>query len=261
MIDYQNVDFSSHFAERRISLANKVIGEKNVKKIFALTLYLNGASRNSISKSLGISYDTFKSFTDRIEREGLLALFDRRRKYEALPEIKEKAILEIGNIQAYFQDEYLYIKSESAGNLFKISSQNSMQIKTILLTLCDHKLISKETVSELLDYSPDYIQRLNRKLQNDDVSLFVDQRQGQQKKLVCEPEILTELYQQFIANLTTGRSVSSQTISENLKDRCNIDLPSRTIRYHLEKSGLSKLKKTLPGLLADLKKTPKNGPQ
>ena len=257
MIDYHNLNFSYHYSDQRISLANKVIGEKNVKKIFALSLYLNGASRNSIANSLGISYDTFKSFTDRIEREGLSALFDRRKKHQALPKIEEKAVLQKQKIQAYFQDDYLYINLESSDNLFKISSNNSMQIKTILLTFLDNKLISRKTVSELLDYSPAHIQRLDQKLQNDDVSLFIDQRQGQQKNYKCDPEILTELFQQFIANLTTGRSVSSQKISEDLKERCNISLPSRTIRYHLEKSGLSKIKKTLPGLLDHLKKNPK----
>lgn len=257
MIDCRSLDFSSHYSDQRISLANKVIGEKNVKKIFALILYLNGASRNSIAKSLGISYDTFKSFTDRIEREGLSALFDRRKKYQALPKIKENDVLEIQKIKVCFQDDYLYINLESGGNLFKIPSNNSMQIKTMLLTLFDNKLISRKTVSELLDYSPAHIQRLNQKLQNDDIRLFIDQRQGQRKNYICDPEILNEMFQQFIANLTTGRSVSSQTISENLKERCNIDLPSRTIRYHLEKSGLSKIKKTLPGLLDRLKKTPK----
>lgn len=257
MIDYRNINFSSHYADQRISLANKVIGEKNVTKLFALTLYLNGAARNSIAKSLGISYDTFKSFTDRIEREGISALFDRRKKHQALPEIKQKALPEIQKIQAYFQDDYLYINLESGANLVKISSNNSIQIKTTLLTLLDNKLISTKTVSELLDYSPAHIQRLNQKLQNDDVSLFIDQRQGQQKKYRCNPEILTEMFQQFIANLTTGRSVSSQKISETLKQRCNIDLPARTIRYQLEKSGLSKIKKTLPELLDHLKKNSK----
>lgn len=257
MIDCRNFDFSPHYSNQRISLANTVIGEKNVKKIFALILYLNGASRNSIAQSLGISYDTFKSFTDRFEREGLLTLFDRRKKHQALPEIKEKPVLEIQKVQAYFQDDYLYINFKSGGNFFKISSDNSMQIKTMLLTLLDNKLISRKPVSELLGYSPAHIQRLNQKLQNDDVSLFIDQRQGQKKNYLCDPETLTEIFQQFIANLTTGRSVSSQKISENLKERCNIDLPSRTIRYHLEKSGLSKIKKTLPGLLEHLKKTPK----
>jgi hypothetical protein len=108
-----------------------------------------------------------------------------------------------------------------------------------------------------LGYSAIHIQRLHQKLQNDDATLFSDQRKGQQKNYKCEPEILTEVIQQYIANLTSGRSVSSEKISEDLKERCNIDLPSRTIRHHLNKSGLSRIKKTLPDLLERLKKTSK----
>ncbi|MCK4313074.1 MAG: helix-turn-helix domain-containing protein, partial [Candidatus Cloacimonetes bacterium] len=216
-----------------------------------------GTSRKTAAESLEISYDTFKSFTERIEQDGLSALLDRRIRHQAFPEIKENTVQEIQKVQVKSQDDYLYINLESGSNLFKIPSNNSIQVKTILLTLLDNKLIASNTVSELLDYSPSHIQRLHQKLQNNDVGLFIDQRQGQQKNLVFNPEIQTQVFQQFIANLVTGRSVSSQELSENLKDRCNIDLPSRTIRYHLEKSRLSKIKKTLPGLLESLKKTPK----
>jgi hypothetical protein len=108
-----------------------------------------------------------------------------------------------------------------------------------------------------LDYTPVHIQRLNQKLNNNDVGLFIDQRQGQQKNYIFKPEIQTEMLQQYIANLITGRSVSSQILSANLKERCDIELSSRTIRYHLNKSGLSKIKKTLPQFIESLKKTPK----
>lgn len=257
MIDCHNLQFSDYYSKQRITLAYKIIGEKTVKKIIAFTLYLFGASRKTVAESLEISYDTFKSFTERIENEGLSALFDRRIKYQPLPEIKERTVQKIQKVQVNFQDDYLYINLESGSNLFKIPANNSIQVKTILLILLDNKFITRNTVSELLDYSPSHIQRLHQKLQNNDVGLFIDQRQGQQKNLVANPEIQTELFQQYVANLVTGRSISSQTLSENLKERCNIDLPSRTIRYHLEKSRLSKMKKTLPGLVESLKKNSK----
>lgn len=257
MIDCHNLKFSDYYSKQRITLACKIIGEKTVKKIIAFTLYLFGASRKAVAESLDIPYDTFKSLTERIEQEGLSALVDRRIKNLPLLEIKETNVQVIQKVQVDVQDDYLYINLESGSNLFKIPSNNSIQVKTILLTLLDNKLIASNTVSELLDYSPSHIHRLNQKLQNNDVGLFTDQRQGQQKNLVVNPEIQTELFQQYVANLVTGRSVSSQELSENLKERCNIDLPSRTIRYHLEKSGLSKIKKTLPRLVEFLKKNSK----
>jgi len=257
MIDCHNLKFSDYYSNQRIALANKIIGEKTVNKIIAFTLYLLGASRKTVAQSIDISYDTFKSLTERVEKEGLSALQDRRIKYQPLLEIKERTVQEIQKVKVNFQDDYLYINLESGSNLFKIPSSNSIQVKTILLTLLDNKLIARNTVSELLAYSPAHIKRLHQKLQNNDVGLFIDQRQGQQKNLLFNPEIQTEMFQQFIANLVTGRSVSSQELSENLKERCNIDLSSRTIRYHLGKSGLSKIIKTLPGLVESLKKNSK----
>ena len=257
MIDCQNINFSDYYSRQRIALASKIIGEKTVKKIIAYALYLFGASRKTIAESLAISYDTFKSFTERIEKEGLSAILDRRIKYQQLPEIKERTVREIQKVQVTFQDDYLYVNLESGSNLFQIPATNSIQVKTILLTLLDNKLITMNTASKLLDYSPSHIQRLHQKLQNNDAGLFLDRRQGQQKNLVFNPEIQTEVFQQYIANLASGRSVSSQKLSKLLKERCNIDLPSRTIRYHLEKSGLSKIKKTFPELLESLKKNSK----
>jgi biotin operon repressor len=257
MIDCQNLKFSDYYSKQRLSLAYKIIGEKNVKKIIAFTLYLFGAGRKAVTDSVEIPYDTFKSFTERIEQEGLPAFFDRRIKHLPLLETKTTSTQEIKNIQVNIQDNYYFFNLESGCNLLKIPINNSMQVKTILLTLLDNNLISRNTVAELLDYSPVHIQRLNQKLKNNDVSLFIDQRQGQQKQHVFSPEIQTELFQQYISHLVTGRNVASRILSEALKQRCNIDLPARTIRYHLEKSGLTKIKRTLPELLESLKKNSK----
>ena len=245
MTNCHNLKFSDHYSNQRINLFSKVIGEKTVKKIIAFALYLLGASRNSVAEFFEIPYDTFKSFTERIEQRGLSAIFDRRAKRQIFPENKQRTDQTIQKVMVNFQDNYLYINLESGSNLFKIPSDNSIQIKTILLTLLDNKLISRNTVSELLDYTPAHIQRLHQKLQHNDVGLFIDQRQGQQKNYLFNPEIQTEMLQQYIANLVTGRSVSSQILAENLKER-----------YHLNKSGLSNIKKTLPQFIESLKKTP-----
>ena len=256
MIDCHNFKFSNLYSKQRIILINKIIGEKTVRKIIAFTLYLLGASRNKIAESLGFSYDTFKSLTERIEQEGLSALLDRRAIHQYFPKIKTQTDQRIQRVTAGFQDNYLYINLESGSNLLRMPADNSMQIKMILLTLFDNKLISRNTVSELLNFSSTHVQRLHQKLQNNDIGLFVDQRQGQQKNYIFNSEIQAEMVQQYIANLITGRSVSSQTLSENLKERCSLELSPRTIRHHLEKSGLTKIKKSLPVFLKSLKKTP-----
>lgn len=257
MISCQNLKFSDFYSSRRISAANKIIGEKTVKNIIGYALYLLGVSRKSVSESLSISYDTFKSHTERIDTEGLSALVDRRIKPVSLPETKRQFAEDVQKVRAYFQDDYLFVTLESGSLLLKIPLRNSIQVKTILLTLYENELIGKQSAAQLLDYSPVHIQRLSQKLQNNDIGLFIDKRHGQQKDYKCNQEIKAELFQHYIANLVTGQNVSSERLSENLSERCNIVLPSRTIRFHIKKSGLSKIKKTLPALIESLKKTPK----
>ena len=257
MINCQGIKFSEYYSNQRIDLANKIIGEKTVKKIIAFSLYLLGVSRKAAAENMNIAYDTFKSLTERIEKEGIAALLDRRVKHLLLPETQDMSVQAIKKVQVYVQDNFLFVNLESGSNLLKIQSNNSIQVKTILLTLLENKLLDRHIVAELLDFTPVHIQRLNQKLHNDDVSLFIDQRQGQQKDYKFNQEIKAEMFQQYIANLVNEKSISSETLSKNLKDRCNISLSPRSIRFHIEKSGLSKIKKTLPGLIESLKKTPK----
>ena len=132
-----------------------------------------------MAEFLEIPYDTLTSFTKRIEQEGLSALFDRRAKRQAFPKSKERTDQKIQKVLVNVQNNYVYINLESGSNLFKIPPDNFIQMKTILLSLLDNKLISKNIVSELLDYTPAHIQRLKQKLLNNDVGLFIDQRQGQ----------------------------------------------------------------------------------
>jgi len=258
MINCHDIKFSDYYANQRINLANKIIGEKTVRKMIAFSLYLLGVSRKSTAEKLNIAYDTFKSLTERVEQEGLAALFDRRVKHLPLPKPKDMPVHEIQKVRVCFQDDFLFVNLEPGGNLLKIQSTNSIQIKTILLTLLENKLIDRRVAAELLGYTPAHIQRLSQKLHNNDVSLFIDQRQGQQKDYKFNQEIKAEMFQQYIANLVSEKSISSQTLSKDIKERCDINLSPRSIRFHVEKSGLSKIKKTLPGLIESLKKTPKS---
>jgi hypothetical protein len=66
------------------------------------------------------------------------------------------------------------------------------------------------------------------------------------------------MIQQYIANLVNRQKTSSQALSEDLKQRCDLNLSPRTIRLHIEQLGLSKIKKTLPELIDSFKKTQKS---
>lgn len=255
MINCQSLSFSGFYSEKRIALANKIIGAAAVKKIIALSFYLLGASRKAISEIMNIPYDTFKSFTQRVEKEGIQTLFDRRSKYQPIPIVEVRTEKKI---KASFQDDFLIMDFGEETTTIKVPSKNKNQIKTVLLTMVDNKLLDKKTVADLLGYAPIYIQRLSRQLRTNDVSILFDERQGQQKEYVFTPEAKAEVIQQFTANAAVRKKTSSKALAEDLKARCGFDLSSRSIRLHIEKLGLLKIKQTLPELIESLKKTPKS---
>ncbi len=254
MINCHQISFSFHYSEKRTAIANKIIGTTTVKKILAFALYLLGASRKAIAEILNLPYDTFKSFTQRVEHEGISALIDRRLKHKAIPEINSP-VTQKGQVNS--TSDFLIINFGIENRRLKIPANNTIQIRTVVLTMLENDFIDIHTASQVLGCHPVHVQRLNRQLQNDDATTFIDKRQGQTKDYVFKPEIKAEMLQQYIANLVIHRNVSSQRLSEELRQRCDIDLSSRTIRLHIEKLGLSKIKKSLPELIDSLKKTQK----
>ena len=72
------------------------------------------------------------------------------------------------------------------------------------------------------------------------------------------PEVKSELIQQFVVNALSGGPTSGRAIAEDLQQRCEIEVSQRSVRLYLNKLGLSKLKESLPALLADQKKRSSN---
>ncbi len=254
MINCHQLSFSIHYSKKRIVIANKVIGSIIVKRIIAFALYLLGASRNAIAEILNLPYDTFKSFSERMEQDGISALIDRRLR------LKQKAIPEINppkspRERVDFTSDFLTIYFGTENQSLTIPANNTIQIRTVVLTMLKNNFIDISTASQALNCHASHVQRLNRRLHSDDATIFNDKRQGQKKDYVFDSEIKAEMIQQFVANIVIHRNVSSEKLSKDLKDRCDIDLPSRTIRFHIEKMGLSKIRKSLPELIDSLKKT------
>jgi len=68
--------------------------------------------------------------------------------------------------------------------------------------------------------------------------------------------VKAELIKHFAARAVTGHSTSSQALAELINDTQKTTISSRTIRWHMNKLGLMKIKKTLPKLVETLKKNP-----
>ena len=256
MISCNDLKFSDFYANKRINHANTILGKKLVKKIIAFALYLLGVSRRSIADKLDMPCDTIKSFTTRIEKEGVPALVDRRYKGVLIPEYSSDHTPP-QQIEAYYQNDYLLIDFGNSQKLH-IPSKNRFQIQTILLTLLEDKQLSNLKVAELLGLSQDHVYKLRKNMLENDVPAFIDKRQGQQKEYVFNAEAKGEMIQQFVVNTVLGKKTTSEVLSQDINKRCNIKLSSRGIRSHLNKLGLHKIKKTLPNLIKEVKKTKKN---
>jgi repressor of nif and glnA expression len=83
----------------------------------------------------------------------------------------------------------------------------------------------------------------------------MDQRKGQKEDFIVTSSVKAEMIQQFAVDVITSGRTSSIAISEKLKERCGINVPDRTVRHHMSRLGLRSIKRSLPQLVAAVKKT------
>ena len=252
IISCQDAKFNHNLSQERIDRATHIFGSAVIKRILCFSLYLLGMTRASIAKLIEMPTDSVKTIIKNIHHNGIPAFEDRRfRNSEFLPQTPQKHPL-IVNVT--IEKEWMNIGIGKEGQKLKIPRNNKLQFRTLLLTMLNSDLLSIKQVSEYLKLSIVQTRTLAKKLQEKDIFSLLDQRQGQKKDYVFDLETKAEMIQQYIVNLVIHRNVSSQRLSEDLKKRCDLDLSSRTIRFHINKLGLSKIKKTLPELINSLKK-------
>lgn len=249
MINCQKILFSQKLQEQRIPQAQSILGIKVVKHFICFALYLLGISRKSISDLLDTPPGTIRSLIRVILHNGLPALEDRRSHSSSFLPPQEKGM----KIVIHMKEESVIIDFGASGQL-KIPRQNTLQIKVILFTLLQNNLLSTRDVSEVLDFSTVHIQNLTRKLHTDDITVLIDKRQGQKEGYRFTPDVKAELIQQFILDIITSDKFSSKLLAKHLQERCELTLSERSIRDNINKLGLSKIKKSLPQLIAKLKK-------
>jgi DNA-binding transcriptional ArsR family regulator len=131
-------------------------------------------------------------------------------------------------------------------------------MKTVLLSMFNSGLLSTRQVAEAIELTPSHTAALGRRLQEQGALSLVDQRQGQKEDFVVNSSVKAELIQQFAVDVITSGRTSSTAISEKLKERCGIVVPDRTVRHHLSRMGLGSIKRSLPQLVAAVKKTSNN---
>jgi Mn-dependent DtxR family transcriptional regulator len=253
LIDCQNLAFSPRLAENRMDQAQRVFGPGVLKRFLCYSLYLFGVNRKSIGQVLGIPPETAKSTIKTINRHGLTALEERRKQSSLL---KPKVPPEGQPVTLRKEGTKIIVKLGISDRVLQLNREDPLQVKTILLTMLNNGLLKNRQVGEVLQITPTYTAILARRLNDGGAVSLLDQRKGQKQDFRVPRKVKAEVVQQFALDVITSGKTSGRAISAELKERCDIFIPARTVRHHLAKMGLGKIKKSLPQLVAGIKKIP-----
>jgi transposase len=254
-MDCQNLPLSPALSQARLQRAVQSLGETVVQRLMCFALYLLGVNRRAIGEALDVPAETAKSIIKVVERHGLPALEDRRHRVSSfLPQ----APAVIAPVRLNVTEEDVIVEFGAEDRRLRISRQSDLQVRTVLLSLLNSGLLPKAEVAEAIGLTRAHTATLAHRLAQEGLSGLIDKRQGQQSDYRMTPEVKAELVQQFTLDVIAHGRTSGQAISSELQQRCQISVPARTVRHHLAQMGLTKIKHSLPQLLAAVKKTSKS---
>jgi hypothetical protein len=256
IINCQVLPFSDKLSRNRIDRALEAFGGIVIRRLLCFALYLLGLNRKDIGKSLDLPAETVKSIIKVLMMEGLSALEDRRRRpFAPITQVSPK----LPPVTLKQEGQLLVIDFGAQDRQLKLHQRDTLQLRIILLTMLNSGLLADQQVAEAIGLTPPRTATLGKQLLQNGALSLVDKREGQKQEYRVTPDIKAELIQQFAVDVITGEPTSGTSISGQLKERCQITIPARTIRHHLGKLGLPKIKDSLPRLVAAVKKTSKNG--
>jgi len=253
LIDCQSLAFSTRLAENRMDQAHSILGPGVLQRFLCYSLYLLGINRKTIGQALGIPPETAKSTIKTINRHGLRALEDRRRQSSvSRPQVQ----LEAQPVTLKEEGSKIIVDLGISDKVLHLNRGDPLQVKIVLLTMLNNGLVKDRQVAKVLKTTPTYTAILARRLDEKGAVSLLDQRKGQKKDFRVPREVKAEVVQQFALDVITSGKTSGRAISAELKERCDIFIPPRTVRHHLARMGLGKIKKSLPQLVSAVKKTP-----
>jgi hypothetical protein len=254
IISCQNLPFIPSLSGERIDRAINIFGISVIKRILCFALYLLGMKRPAIARLVEMPTNSTKTIIKNIHNNGIPAFEDRRFNTSAfLPQAHQRETLKVTISR---KEDWVNI---GFGNdnmqKLKIPKNNKLQLRALLLTMFNSGLLSIQQTSEYLELSTVQTRALAKSTEEKDIGCLLDQRKGQKKEYRFDSETRAETIQQYIANLVNNKSTSSEALSNDLKKRCSLKLSPRTIRLHIAKMGLSKIRTTLPELVGSIKKS------
>lgn len=253
----QNLDFSPGLSQQRLAQFQSNFDRSVLKRLLCVCLFLLGAKRSRIAQALDMPADTARSLIKAVQRDGLPALEDRRRRYSSVlapsPIQKEPFF----PISIHSDQEGIHVGfSANSTNSLLLPPSRPLQTKVILLSLLEAGLLEAEQVGYLLGYSLAHVRILAAKLVANDAGALLDQRQGQKQDYRVDESVKGQIIEQFMLEMVREGKVSARTLAQRLDQECQLTLPQRTLGHHMKKLGLTRIKKSLHDSLHALKKTP-----
>jgi len=220
--------------------------------MIAFALYMAGAKRKAVAVLVGIPEQSLKTLIRVVLQDGYEALLDRR--MHTTPPKPESALPQKG-IAVDLNGGRVIVKFPLNNTALKMPVQNTIQVRTVLLTMVNSGLLSAKEVAPFLNVSPARCRELANQLSEQDVDdVLIDKRIGQRKDYKVGPHEKAIMIQNFVARVVTGHPASSKVLADQINQETRTNLSSRTVRWHMKKLGLLHMKKTLPAMVNELKK-------
>lgn len=249
-MNFETLKFSQKLSNQRIKQAEKLLGEKVVRKLLIYALFLLGVRRSMIASFLDTPPGSVRSLILAINNRGLAGLEDQRVKTSSFKSPQPEKI-----VPTLEMDKSFLKVNFNIGDLFiRIPNSNPIQKKVVLLSMINNGFLDRNEVSNALELSLDRTGKLARELEQKDVNGILDQRKGQRQDYRFTPEIKAQLIQLFIMETVGQHSTSGEQLARKLKERCQLDLSARSILSHLSKLGLPGIKDSLYEQLTAIKK-------
>jgi hypothetical protein len=258
IMDCRSVEFSPEKSEERIQRALQVFPRRVLMRVLAFALHLLGARRKVVAALVEMPEESVKTAVGLALRGGFPALRDRRLSAATAA---ARASPSPPKVSVRQEQECCVVDFGAQAKTLTMPISNRVQVRAVLLSLLSAELLSVQETASSLGISAAHCRELARKLASQDVAeALVDKRQGQQHDYRVGPEQKAEIIQQIAARAVTGHCTSSAVLAEQVNQRTQAALSARTIRWHIHNLGLTNIRKTLPPLVAALKKTADDSP-
>ena len=144
-----------------MGLARESFGAGVIQRILCFALYLLGLNRSAIGRTLGIPPDTAKSIIKAVNRDGLGAFADRRRSSSRL---RPPVPVERPPITLREGDGQVVVDFGFPDTHIKLSRQDPLQMKIVLLSMLNSDLLSMRQVAEAIQLTLSHTAILGRRL-------------------------------------------------------------------------------------------------